>query len=75
LGKNEISDPWMNLRLAPNIELPGVRRILRESSLNDTLFLSLWVAVAPYAVRKEPLPKYCNAPAPHIGALDPASTH
>jgi hypothetical protein len=58
-GKMRSPIPWMNLRLAAQyVSYRVFDGSSRESSLNDTLFLSLWVAVAPlYAVEKSSLPK------------------
>ena len=58
-GKIKSLPQWMNIRLAAQyVSYNMFDGSSRESSLNNTLYLSCWVAVAPlYAVEKNFLPK------------------
>lgn len=58
-GKIKSLPQWMNIRLAAQyVSYNKFDGSSRESSLNNTLYLSCWVAVAPlYAVEKNFLPK------------------
>ena len=59
-GKLKSVPQWMNLRLAAQyVGYSMFDGSSRESSLNNTLYLSLWIAVAPfYAIEKNSLPRH-----------------
>ncbi|MGA2779129.1 MAG: cytochrome C [Steroidobacteraceae bacterium] len=58
-GKRKSLPQWMNLRIAAQyVSYQMFDGTSRESSLNNTVYLSLWIAVAPlYGVEKSSMPK------------------